>query len=100
MSEHVIMGSFKLWIDLQKRNDHDHRREEEAEELVLTTQVNIEEIENDVENVDNILNMEMNETVELETNSPIALGLQLMDSTVNSQHETKNDPPVNLELSL
>jgi hypothetical protein len=68
--------------------------------LALTNHVNIEEIENDAENVENILNMEMNETVELETNSPTSLGLQLMDSIENSQHETENEPPANLELTL
>jgi hypothetical protein len=75
MSEQPIMGSFKLWIDFQKRNNHDHRREEETEELTLANQVNVEEIENDAENIEDILNVEINETVELETNSTINLRL-------------------------
>jgi hypothetical protein len=66
----------------------------------LANQVNIEEIENDAENIEDILNVEMNGTVEPETNSPIAVELQIIDSIENSEHETEKNPPANMEVNL
>jgi hypothetical protein len=100
MSEYAIMGSFKLWIDFQKRNNHDLPREEETEELTLVNQVNIEEIENDDENIEDNLKFEMNGTVEPETNSHLAVDLQIIDSIEDSEHETDNELPTNMEVNF
>jgi hypothetical protein len=107
MSEHAIMGSFKLWIDLQKKSEHLHNKNEELEEINLANQENIEELDN--ENAVEIDEEDQNNTemsitrssdtveraAEHDTNSPIALGLQIIDSIIAEQSDSENETSAN-----
>jgi hypothetical protein len=50
LSEQAILGSFKLWIEYQRTNEHHHNEQEEAAtEILLANQENIEDLENEDE---------------------------------------------------
>jgi hypothetical protein len=104
MSEHVIMGSFKLWIDIQKKSEHNHnRKSQEIEETNLANQENIEDLDNenaveteeedqnDATTSAERLSNPVERAIEQDAQSPIAIGLQLIDSIITEQSNSEND---------
>jgi hypothetical protein len=104
MSEHIITGSFKLWIDLQKKSERNHNRKgQKIEETNLANQENIENIDN--ENAVETEEEDQNDTItsaegpsntveraiEQDGQSPIAIGLQLIDSITAEQSDSENE---------
>jgi hypothetical protein len=96
MSEHAIMGSFKLWINLQKNSEHNHNKSEEIEEINLANLENIEELENE-NAVESDEDDQLDTTVSIEnavdhdSNSPIAADLQLIDSIIADQPDSEDE---------
>jgi hypothetical protein len=106
LSEHAIMGSFKLWIDFQKRNEHNHRKEEEINEIDIVNQQNTEEIDNeneiesDEENTEEFPNCNNSqyrseEINKQESNSPLTPESYLLDPLTSEhpeiEHESENE---------
>jgi hypothetical protein len=96
---------------IYKKNEPTHHKREELEKIYLANQETIEEIdnENSVENAEE----DQTETVQLlgrqsetlegtaehETNSPVAIGLKLIDSTIIEQSDSENEIPATLDSS-
>jgi hypothetical protein len=92
MSEQAIMGSFKLWIEFQKINNHRYNKQEE-EEIILANQENIENLENE-ENHEEEEDKE-EETGEQEINPNSAVDLAIMDSIETIESDTEHEISLN-----
>jgi hypothetical protein len=95
MSEQAILGSFKLWIDYQKSNEHHHDQEEVRAEIDLANQERIEVIENEEDNEEEIAE---EENWDQEIRSPFTDNQELTENNLRQENEAGNDAYTNHQI--
>jgi hypothetical protein len=90
MSEQAILGSFKLWIEFQRTNEHNyHNHEEIRTEIVLANGEQIETIENKEENEDEDSDKEDSNEQELVTLT--SEDQEIADAITTDESDTANE---------
>jgi hypothetical protein len=97
ISEQSILGSFKLWIDYQRTNEHHHDREEVRTEIDLANKEEIEAIENEEDNEEEDKVDE--ESDEQEITTPITEEQEMGDIFSTEETEIENGTLTNEQMT-